>query len=867
MLTHMSPTCCVRMVVLAASSLLSLVTASRADDLVLPISETGDVTSFPLVAAHQAATVCADPADFPVVHIAVTNFISDVGRVTGISPALATAAPVHGPAIFVGTLGHSALIDGLVAAGAVDVTRLRGQWESFLIATVPHPSPGVAVGLVIVGSDRRGTAYGVFALSEAIGVSPWYWWADVPAAVHANLYLAAGNYFQGPPAVKYRGIFINDEDWGIKPWAAQTFEPERRSIGPRTYARIFELLLRLRANYLWPAMHHTSRPFNDFPEDPIVADQFAIVMGSSHCEPMLRNNVGEWHHSANRWSYQTNAAEVRAYWEERVRANGRYENVYTLGMRGVHDDPLRATGTTAEKVQLMEQIIADQRTLLSRWVNPDLTQIPQAFVPYKEVLLLYRNGLRVPDDVTLVWVDDNHGYLRQLSSPAEQRRAGGSGVYYHVSYLGAPESYLWLCSTPPALIGEEMGKALDQQARTLWVLNVGDLKPAELDTDYFLRLARTGQVPTQPAFLRGWAAANFGPDQADAIASVLGKYYLLNGQVKPEHLLSAHFSFDPENDEAARRMADYLALMHQADAINDLLPAPQRDAYYELVLYPVRCSAWANVKILAAQRSQLLAARHDSAANAYADQAAQAYDHIEAETRYYNQQLAQGKWHGMMSDAPAGLKVTRRPELTRDSNAAPVIATPELRLPAVPDLASPLMERHGCVAVEAAHFSRNISSPVGAWQVVAGLGRSGQALTVIPSTIESISNLVELVARSPRLEYDFTLTNAGLAQISVDCVPVHPVYAGRGARYAVGVDGEMPQIVDLETAEYSKEWATNVLRAAAVGVTTHTLTAGGHTLKLWMVDAGVPVDKIVIDLGGAGQSYFGPPETRLAYKR
>ena len=825
----------------------------------LRVAENFQPGDFPLVFGKHAAAVCVDDNDFTVAKIAATNFIADVERVTGNKPELLSAPAKADAIVLIGTLGHSRLIDQLVADGKISATAIRGQWESFFIATVADPLPGVKSALVIAGSDRRGTAFGVFTLSEAIGVSPWYWWADVPPQRHENLVVPSGIFTQGPPAVKYRGIFINDEDFGMKPWAAKTFEPENGFIGPKTYAKMFELLLRLRANYLWPAMHGCSKPFNAFPENKTNADNYAIVMGSSHCEPMLRNNVGEWPKSeAPKWNYQKNPVAVKNYWEQRVQENGQYENVYTLGMRGVHDGPLQATGSPAEKVALVEKIIGDQRELLAKWVNTNVTEIPQAFVPYKEVLQIYRDGLRVPDDVTLVWVDDNHGYIRELPTPEEQKRKGGSGVYYHVSYWGSPENYLWLDTIPPALIGEEMGKALAFDARSLWVLNVGDLKPAEIGMDYFLRLARDGQAASQPEFLRQWAEQNFGAEHAATIAEILGEYYLLNNAVKPEHLTYAKFN-EAETDE---RLAKFAALMEKADKLYAAMPQISRDAFFELVAYPVRGSALANERMLCAERSRALAAKNDPVANVFADRAEAAHTRLKAETEFYNTQLAGGKWRYMMSDTPGNMKAGRPPEVARVTNG--VASTAEKISPpaAVAKHASAFLERDGFVSMEAAHFTRNVERGGAAWQVVDGLGRTGKALTIFPANAASVTNVAELAASSPGLEYDFTCVSIGAVTATVYCVPVHTLYPGRGAHFAVAMDDAVPQIVDIESEEYSKVWGVNVLRAAALGVSTNQIAAGKHTFKLWMVDPGVPVDKIVLSFGREDKSYFGPPETR-----
>jgi hypothetical protein len=409
-----------------------------------------------LADASGAAPIVIADGDAKVVGIAARDLAADIEAVTGRKPRVGSATART--AVIVGTLGRSALIDRLTASGKLAAGQLAGAWESFVIATVEQPLPGVERALVIAGSDPRGTAFGVYELSQAVGVSPWHWWADVAPAHKAGLYVTAGLRRFGPPSVKYRGIFINDEDWGLQRWAATTFEPEYGSLGPRTYAKVFELLLRLKANTLWPAMHPTTKAFNADPRNAALADDYAIVMGSSHAEPMLRNNVSEWHEPAEHFNYATHASTVLDYWRERIEANKRYENMYTIGMRGIHDGRMQGPKDEAARIALLEKIFADQRALLP----PGSLQV---FTPYKEVLPLYEGGLRVPDDVTLIWPDDNFGYVRRYANAAEQRRAGGTGVYYHLSYLGAPLSYIWLYTTPPALVWEEMAKAWEHGAR------------------------------------------------------------------------------------------------------------------------------------------------------------------------------------------------------------------------------------------------------------------------------------------------------------------------------------------------------------------------------------------------------------------
>jgi hypothetical protein len=668
---------------LSAASLIAAIFVSCAHAKDSPIVDFSDQSGdFSLISAGKAADIYVDPHDAQVVGIAAADFAQDIQRVSGILPTVKTSTADLGEnAVIIGTIGQCPVIDQLGRDKKIFLTRTARSWETYLIVAVDDPLPGVKHALIIAGSDRRGTAYGVFEMSKQIGVSPWVWWADVTPAHHDELFVRGEMSSDGPPSVKYRGIFINDEDWGMHPWASKTFEPDYGDMGPKTYAKIFELLLRLKANTMWPAMHPGSKEFNVNPQNRVVADQYAIVMGSSHCEPLLQNNV-HWNvKTQGPWSYVTNQAGLDAYWQQRLDENGKYENLYTIGMRGIHDAPMPDGKTVDEKKEILQRVIADQRGMLARTLNLSITSIPQIFIPYKEVLTVYQDGLQVPDDVTLVWVDDNHGYIRQLSNPDEQKRAGGAGVYYHVSYWGAPHDYLWICSTPPALIGEEMSKAYDYGAQTFWILNVGDLKPAEIDIDYFLQLAWNSGNWTPAGthqWLRDWSAQQFGPDSADGIADVLSEYYKLNDERKPEHMgwnvesrpiQPSELSAINYGDEQQQRLDDYDRIVAQADQIGSKLPANQADAYYELVQYPVRAAALMNHKILDAQLSLLYATQGRASAVDYANQAHQAFDQIHAETAWYNN-LAGGKWKNMMSDDPHPQSVFAMPTVADATSPA-----------------------------------------------------------------------------------------------------------------------------------------------------------------------------------------------------
>src|SRR5215831_16549904 len=628
--------------------------------------------SFHLAERDTCAPLYADGADFPVVQLAVDALASDIERVTGRRPEVGSGPPRHVRyAVLIGTLGKSELIDKLVAAKKLDISGLHGAWESFVVTTVTNPLPGVKQGLVIAGSDRRGTAYGVFTLSEAIGVSPWNWWADVHPRRRESLFIRAGTYRQGPPDVKYRGIFINDEDWGIQEWAEKNFESgvsEAKDIGPKTYAKVCELLLRLKANYLWPAMHDSTKPFNFYPENKVVADRYAIVMGSSHAEPMLRNNVGEWpRDQTDKWNPVTNLPGVLDYWEQRVRENGRYENVYTVGMRGIHDSGMPGGGTPAEKRDRLEEIIRLQREMLARNVNPDPARVPQIFVPYKEVLEIYQSGLRLPDDITVVWPDDNFGYIRELPDARARSRSGGNGVYYHISYWGRPHDYLWLESTAPALIWEEMTKAYELGARQLWVVNVGDIKPLEAGMTLFLKLGwnvkRYGP-DVQRKFLRDFYAEQFGSPHADAIAALKDEYFRLCAVRRPEHMgFNRTYPNTPVQDsdwsraETSRFLNRWRQLARSAETLARKLPLESRDAYFQLVEYPARAGASMVEKLILAEEARLTGSRE----KAQASQAS--LNLIQQLTERYNSQNG-GKWRGMMDYRPRRLPVFDLPPTT-----------------------------------------------------------------------------------------------------------------------------------------------------------------------------------------------------------
>ncbi|MFP5391421.1 MAG: glycosyl hydrolase 115 family protein, partial [Gammaproteobacteria bacterium] len=429
----------------------------------------GVASGVALVADGRAAAIYVDPQDHAGVLRAAANLQGDIEQVGGVKPALERDTAVQGgDVVIVGTLGKSALIERLVAAGKLDVSGIKGKWEGYLVQTVQRPMPGVERALVVAGADKRGTIYGVYEVSEQIGVSPWNWWADVPAARHARVTVSAPRRIEDAPVVKYRGIFLNDEAPALTNWVKQHYG----KYDHRFYGRVFDLILRMKGNYLWPAMWDSAF-HDDDPENGRLADEVGVVMGTSHHEPMMRAHKEWTRYGKGPWDYNRNAGVLAQFWTEGVRKTRNFDKLITLGMRGDGDEPM----SEESNVALLTRIVADQRAIIGREINPDVTKVPQVWALYKEVQEYYEKGMRVPDDVTLLWCDDNWGNIRRLPTQAERKRAGGAGVYYHFDYVGGPRSYKWLNVTPLPKVWEQMHLAWRHGVDKIWIVNVGDIKP------------------------------------------------------------------------------------------------------------------------------------------------------------------------------------------------------------------------------------------------------------------------------------------------------------------------------------------------------------------------------------------------------
>jgi hypothetical protein len=811
---------------LAACACLATTASAAEPPPTISIAESPTPNAFPLATPTDSAAIAVDDHDAKVVHLAADLLAQDVERVLGRKPA------AHGDiAVLIGTLGSGGTIDALAASGKLDVSAIKGKWEAYTLATVENPTAKTSRALVIAGSDRRGTAYGVMALSEAIGVSPWYWWADVPPTKHQALYLHIPLNFHDAPGVKYRGIFINDEDWGLNPWAAKTFDPDFKNIGPKTYRKVFELMLRLRLNYIWPAMHPCSAEFASAPENAVLADEYGIVAGSSHCEPMLCNNV-HWDEKAKgRWNYSTNRDALHAYWADMAKARKDYEAVWTLGIRGIHDGQMQSPPKDrAGRIKVVEQVIKDQRALLAQNVTKQFGPVAQCFVPYKEVLALYDGGLKVPDDVTLVWVDDNFGYIRRLSSPAERKRAGGAGVYYHLSYYGSPHSYTWINTTPPALIWEELHKAWENDARTLWVLNVGDIKPAEIGIDYYARLAWDPEgvrADSQPPFLRAFAARNFGPSAAQPVADLLGEFYRL-GTIRKAELMERSWAVALPADRADQLERDYRDLLKREAQIAATIPPDARDAYTETVGFPAQVMARTGLIFMADRRAQL--GKDPAAAEA---EITRLRGELESSVQQFNTQLAGGKWNHIMSGLVTGKYLTRWSSQVRWPWGETALAITK------PETARPWRD--------AASADRRTSQGGAAWTTVPGVGQTARAVVLTPAGLSS--SWKEGDPAAPALEFDFTAGN-GSHEAEIAFLPTFRIYPGMKLRVCVSVDGGPPATIEVPGSSGAEDERGSVRSEAvqdnevSARVPLPTLAAGKHTLRIAAVDPGVVVDRV-----------------------
>ncbi|KXT40792.1 hypothetical protein HMPREF2531_05090 [Bacteroides intestinalis] len=749
----------------------------------------------------QSVTVACDNTEEKVVQTALQLFARDYETVFS---APATISVNHG-GIIVGTVDKSPLI----AATGVDISDLKSKNQAFLISVLPGGR------LLVAGSDSPGTAYGIMELSRLIGVSPWEWWADVTPEKKEAFHLAADYKMVQSPSVEYRGIFINDEDWGLMPWSSLNYEPWYKPgrIGPQTNERIFELLLRLRANTYWPAMHECSVPFFLTPGNREAAEKFGIYIGGSHCEPMACSTAGEWsRRGKGDYDYVKNSSSVCHFWEERLKEVSGQEILYTVGMRGVHDGQMQGAKTVEEQKAVLERVLKDQRDLLRKYVNKDVEAIPQVFIPYKEVLDIYRAGLEVPEDVTLMWCDDNYGYIKHFPTEVERTRKGGNGVYYHVSYWGRPHDYLWLGTFSPALLYQQMKEAYDRGIQKIWILNVGDIKPIEYQTELFLDMAwNIDQVIEEgvSGHLCNFLKREFGEAIGEDLLPVMMEHYRLSYIRKPEFMGNTREEEYHTNayrivkdmpwsrSYINKRLEDYQVISDKVEKLASRIQQDRQDAYFQLIKYPVQATAEMNKKMLYAQF-----ARHGEMNWNKSDVA---YDSIASLTRIYNIGIRNnGKWHRMMDHQPRRLPVFE--PVDRSSVETPM-----------------LEDSPGLYKWNGAEYS------AGDAVSCEGLGYEEKAV---------------MLEKNKELSFDFGECPGDSVEVEIRLLPNHPIHGGQ-LRFSVSIDKKNAQTVSYETQGRSEEWKENVLRNQAIRrVVLPVKKRKNHNLTIKALDEGVVIDQI-----------------------
>lgn len=918
---------------------------------------------FSIVDKATAATVVYDASGEALVKKSAALLAGDIEKVTGKKPELVSSSnDLHGNVIIVATVDKSALIDRLVKAKKINVDAIRGQWERFIIQTIDKPFAGVDQALVIAGSDRRGAAYGVFTLSKEMGVSPWYWWADAPVNKKDALYADQITHVSDAPAIKYRGIFINDEAPALRNWAQQRFG----GFNHQFYEKVFELILRNKGNYLWPAMWRPAAFADDDPENMRLADEYGIVISTTHHEPMMRAH-DEWSRfNGGAWNYNTNKEKLQEFWRGGIKRMGSYESVVTLGMRGDGDEAM-SEGTA---VELLRNIITDQRKIIADITGKPAQETPQVWAVYKEVQDYYDKGLRVDDDILILLCDDNWGNLRILPKKEDLRREGGYGIYYHFDYVGGPVSYRWLNVTQIERVWEQMNLAYRWGVKDLWIVNVGDIKPMELPISFFLDFAWNPdaiRASDLPGYYLNWAKQQFGETYAEEIASILALYTKYNARRTPEMLKPDTYSLTSYR-EAETIVEEYRQLAARSRKIYDKLPESHKAAFYQLVLSPVELCSNLNEMYVAAGKNNRYAGQGRASANFYADKVKALFDRDAALTREFHERLEGGKWNHMMSqthigytswnnppvnkmpavsyvhvqDKPAlgysvehgpepfwlggmfnsrefapfdpvndqqyyvelfnkgtqtlSYTITRKDEWIRlsaekgsfqyeekvyvsiDWSKAPkgraageiVISGAgenfTVKVPIRNDLpeAAGFVEDNGVVSIEAAHVTRKFDAKAIRWTVIPNLGRTASAITVEPANAPRQTPN----DKAPRLEYAFTTFDEKELKVETYLSPTLNYQKNEGLKFAIAIDDEAPQIVNMHEGEtvpdweYPEWWNNSAGDHIRKKKSVHkAVKPGTHTLKIWAIDPGVVFQKFVIDAGGLKPSYLGPPES------
>jgi hypothetical protein len=833
------------------------------------ITEKKIAGSFPIVSSLGLPVIYTDDQDFVLAQKAGEFLRSDVERVTGKKLSLVhSLSSSANHIIIIGTLEKSSLIRQLVAEKKINLNQIRGKWEAWHMQVIRKPFKGIDDALVIAGSDRRATAFAVFELSRQMGVSPWYWWADVPVKKKTELYANGNISATDSPLVKYRGIFINDEAPALSGWSKEKFG----GFNHLFYEKVFELILRLKGNYLWPAMWGNAF-YDDDSLNKKTADDYGIVIGTSHHEPLMRAH-DEWRrYGHGPWNYDSNAATLRKFWEEGMKRIGNTETTVTIGMRGDGDKPM----TEGTAISLLETIVQDQRRIIENVTGRPAPEKPQVWALYKEVQDYYDKGMRVPDDVTLLLCDDNWGNIRKLPRLSDKSRSGGYGIYYHFDYVGDPRNYKWLNTNSIPRVWEQMHLAWEYQVKQIWVVNVGDIKPMEFPISFFLDYAwnpkKIGSDGLQ-RYTQRWAAAQFGEAHAEDIADIISKYSKYNARRKPELLDADTYSIHHYN-EADRVTNAYDDLLVKAEKIGNELPAEYKDAYFQLVLHPVKaCSNLLQLYTTVAW-NRWFASQHWAIANRLADKAKQLYLNDSLISLEYNKGIAGGKWNHMMDQTHIGYTYWQQPPFNRipdvqyvpaDSvrEQATLISTKNITAEGlVPPgfKGNGFYEQDGYVSIAADHYTRAINSGNTRWTIIPDLGKTGSSVTIFPVTAPNQTP----GGSSSVLQYEFYSYDSGKLQLDAYFSPSLNFHNDEGLQYGVSIDDEKPQIISINKDDNNRKiWEDWVANNIIIKTSEHLASKPGkHVLKYWMVTPAVVLQKLVIDFGGVKKSYLGPPETKI----
>lgn len=846
--------------------------------LAMPLTAKKNDSKFIITGAGKSAPIVVSEDDWKGVRRAAADLADDIGKVTGTKSALHSEMASDNGQIIAGTIGKSSIIDRLIATGKLNVDSVRGEWESYVTEVIDG-------NLVIAGSDKRGTIYGIYDISKKIGISPWYYWADVPVRHQDRLEYAEGRVVQPSPKVKYRGIFINDEWPSFGGWCVNNFG----GVNSKAYAQMFELLLRLKANYLWPAMWDTA--FNeDDPECPRLADEYGIVMGTSHHEPMMRahKEYTQRKDEIGAWDYKSNPERIEKFFRDGMERNKDYENIVTIGMRG-DGDVAMGEGNDSDNMATLRNVINAQRGILSDiYGRPD--SVPQLWAIFTEVQRYYDAGFNVPEDVTLLFCDNNWGYIRRKAPAEERGRKGGFGMYYHIDMNGGPWNDRWINTSPIPKLREQLNLAYRSGIDRIWIINVGDLKPKEIPIDFIMDYACNPEATgpgDEAAWLKDWAAETFGDNLAEEIADVLAKYPKYNLWRKPEVQTAGIFSVEHYN-EAERTDSLWAALEDKVEKIRANVPAEMLDAFYQLVYYPAIASSGVARIYLAAEQNRHYAAKGDTRSNAYADKVKELFARDEVLTRYYNDSISGGKWKGMMQDKHIGYTQWFMP----DDNIMPEVTYVENALTPAQDVNIGKTSEYSIPAIK---YSRKRGANGVNWILLPDLGRSEGCMGIDDVTAFSTLDGME----APALEYDIEAEEGDSLRIAIAILPTQDVDPARGLRLAVQLDEGTTKILDARRGlvdtfdEYtpanlknSKKLmplpprGTMALNGYGRGmrnevfdnlrwldVTLPLDAVGPHTIKVKMVDPEIVVERIVVNPDDTRYSYFGPPEKHIVRER